>query len=791
VDLQSQAVLRIPLAWPYNPRTTSLAKDAKRQNVMYEKMTGGDGYYVFKRPGSVQAYDAGGSFTGQGLTYWNGQIMGVFADTLMTVTTPGPTGTDGTDFRSFSAAWPARLAHAAVVFKGRIFIFGGVGPATTYANIWSSMDGVSWTPSASAAPWGARQYVGAVVLGDTMYVMGGYDTATATYKNDVWSSQDGTTWKQVTAAAAWLPRNRFGLVATNSGLMLTGGVNTTFPAFDDVWYSADGETWTRQGGAFGWGTRQGHSSLYFNNNIWIIGGVTTAGVLQNDAWYSADGTNWTQATAAAFASARTLMGAVVYQGKMWVLGGSSGAGAVDDTYSSLDGTTWTLVDGTADYGDRYGAPAVVFQSPTQSPFAGLPYRYPTIFYLGGYSTSLATELNTVYVGYLNITPATSIGIALNAGAPANQPYQFASYNVGNQLLVKNNFGLNIFDSGTLNFVFDKGYPVQTVAGVVVLGGFVYVMDKSGLIYNCALDNPYYWPALNVIGADYEDDFGVCLAKYMNYVVAFGEFTTQVFYDAGLQFGSPLQPYLNANIRIGCAAADTVVEMDNTLVWVSQSRQLHRQVVVFDGVQPRPISTPEVEVFLNAANSTAIGDFTSPKAFAVSVQGHLFYVVYSDAANATYALAFDFMTQQWFDWTNTAGTGPYKYASFASTRELNGNYLQGKSDGKVYRVTRDLYGDNGVAFPVYIRTQKYDNGNNRFKFFGRMDVIGDRNTGTPSISYTDDDYQTYSTPRTVDMSAVRPSLFRNGHARRRAWVYQQSDTNAMRLEALEQTIEQGT
>jgi hypothetical protein len=790
LDLQSQSVLRVPLAWPYNPRTTTLVKDARRKNVIYEKMTAQNGYYAMKRPGVEEAYDSGAVSTGQGLTYFNGQLLGVFEDTLVTLASSGPTGTDGTDFRNYNAAWPGRLGHAAVTFNGRIFIFGGVGPASTYANIWSSMDGVSWTPSASAAPWGSRQYMGAVVLGDTMYIMGGYDTDTATYKNDVWSSKDGTKWEQVTAAAAWLPRNRFGLVATNSGMMLVGGVNTTFPAFDDVWYSADGATWTRQGGSFGWGTRQGHSLLYFNNSVYLIGGVNSAGTLQNDVWFTFDGSQWTQASAAAFASARSLMGAVVYAGQMWVLGGSTGGGAVDDVYSSLTGSgAWTLVDSTGNFGNIYGAPAVVFQSPTQAPFAGLPYRYPTIFYMGGYTG--VTETNQVSVGYLNATPGTNLGISLNSGAVADQPYQFASYNIGNQLLVKNNYGLNIFDSGSLNFVFDRGYPVQTVAGVVVLGGFVYVMDKSGLIYACAINNPYYWPALNVIGADYEDDFGVCLAKYLNYVVAFGEYTTQVFYDAGLQFGSPLQPYLNANIRIGCAAAETVVEMDNTLVWVSQTRQLHRQVVVFDGVSPRPISTPEIEKLINSDNATADGSFVSPKAYQVSTQGHLFYVLYSDDANCAFSVAFDFTTQQWFDWTDASGASPLKYASFASTRELNGNFLQGKEDGLVYRVAGDLYDDDGTPFPVYIRTQKYDNGNNRMKFFGRLDVIGDQSGAAPEISYTDDDYQSYSTPRAVDMTSARPALFRNGCARRRAWVYEQEDSEPMRVEALEQTIEQGT
>jgi hypothetical protein len=41
-----------------------------------------------------------------------------------------------------------------------------------------------------------------------------------------------------------------------------------------------------------------------------------------------------------------------------------------------------------------------------------------------------------------------------------------------------------------------------------------------------------------------------------------------------------------------------------------------------------------------------------------------------------------------------------------------------------------------------------------------------------------------------MSTPRPVLYRNGSGRRRAWKITQTDSNAMRLEALEVTFEQG-
>jgi hypothetical protein len=92
--------------------------------------------------------------------------------------------------------------------------------------------------------------------------------------------------------------------------------------------------------------------------------------------------------------------------------------------------------------------------------------------------------------------------------------------------------------------------------------------------------------------------------------------------------------------------------------------------------------------------------------------------------------------------------------------------------------------------VNIQTIKVDAGNNRTKFWGQFEVIGDRNVGQPTIYYSDDDYNTFSSGRTVNMNTSRPVLYRNGSSRRRSITYVQTDANPMRLEAFEMTYAQG-
>jgi len=341
----------------------------------------------------------------------------------------------------------------------------------------------------------------------------------------------------------------------------------------------------------------------------------------------------------------------------------------------------------------------------------------------------------------------------------------------------------VYDSGSITVITEAGYPTTTVPGIVVLGGSAYVMDPSGLIYSCALDNPYYWPALNVLGADYEDDAGVCLVKYLNYVVAFGTYTTQVFYDAGLATGSPLRPYLNANMKVGCANANTVCQVGTTVAWVGQTQQGSRQVFVFEGLVPKAISVAAIDKMLTSQTSPA-----NMRALTFSANGHIFYVLNSGQSNSN-ALVYDFTEKEWYEWEQTS-FGGFNYFAAAELTSTS-TYLLHPSNGIVYQTGLDLYTDDGTNFTVYLRTGTFDAETRRNKFWGRLDIVGDQNTGTPGIAFSDDDGQTYSAYRTVNMNSARPALFRNGASRYRIFVYFQEDANPMRIERLEQQFEIGT
>lgn len=776
---------RIPLFWPWNPRSPDTTKDARNVNVMVEKAN--DTTYVLKRPGVDLLYSIGAGGPGQGITYYNGATYSVNNDQLV-LSSANNSGTSGATWLSAGYAdWTSRSSFGCVTVQGTVYVMGGVIDAGASINIptndvWSITPGTGWQVCTSAAPWSARAepmvLSGGAGSDLAILLMGGVD-ATDTALNDVWASPDGVNWTQLVEEAPWAPRYGATCLVYQGAYYLIGGYDGS-QVFNDVWVSVDGVTWGEVVSSAYWPARAFAAGFSFNYNgkpaMWLVGGADVSLNGMNDVWVSSDGgKNWTF-TVAAFPTGILAAGYTVYNNKMWIINGRSGAAvstALNKVFASSDGVAWYQITTNGPWQASSSGAVVLF--PTATSVSA--YNYQTMYWLGGNNAG-GTKTNGVYYATLDIVP-TLLGTL--SPTVTGQRYQFASFQEGNILLVKNQSNLWVVSGGVIYKVNSNGYPGETVPGLVVLGTFAYVMDKSGLIHNCEADAPGIWPLLNSVGADYEFDPAVALSKYLNYVVAFGTYTTQFFYDAGVTDGSPLRPYLNANMKVGCAAAATVVDMGPTIMWLGRTQEYNRQVFMMNGMSPQVVSTPAIDKMLNG---TAWSD---PFAYSYYADGHLFYVI---ACFGARSFAYDMSTKEWHEWTDSTGDNALVYAGSASDLDLNGFMVQDYYNGSIYTVGAQYYSDDGNTFPVELVTGKVDCGNNYRKFWGQTTLICDRNTGIAYVQTTDDDYQTYTNARLVDTATARPTLFRNGSSRRRAWKVTIENDEPLRWESLEVAWEQG-
>lgn len=193
-----------------------------------------------------------------------------------------------------------------------------------------------------------------------------------------------------------------------------------------------------------------------------------------------------------------------------------------------------------------------------------------------------------------------------------------------------------------NITATTAYPDQTVRGIVYLDGTYYVMTPDALIYGSAINDPTNWSSLNVISAQSEPDPGVCLARQLNLIVAFGTYSTEFFYNAANPTGSPLLPYTSAFLEIGCATAGSVINAENSLIFMSVGRQKGRSISLLEGTTPKVLSTPYIDRLLNA---DSLANVTS---YYIKVKGHGFYILTLPASDLT--LVYDFTSAKWSKWT---------------------------------------------------------------------------------------------------------------------------------------------
>jgi hypothetical protein len=331
----------------------------------------------------------------------------------------------------------------------------------------------------------------------------------------------------------------------------------------------------------------------------------------------------------------------------------------------------------------------------------------------------------------------------------------------------------------------NGFPTSStvVPGAAYFDTYIFVMTSDGKIWNSEPNNPNNWDALNFITAEAEPDQGVALAKHLNYLIAFGQWSTEFFYDAANTVGSPLLPNQTFRIEFGCANGDSVVEMEQTVVWVGVGQNTGRMVLMLDGTRPIQVSDASIERILNGSSLTNV------RAYSLKVSGHYFYVLNLLDDNMT--LVLDVKSKQWCIWTSYLDNKEDILDGVFYTSYNNKSYSLDNLDGKLYNISEESYSDDAGPIQFRIRTNLIDASSTKRKFIGRLEVVGDKIGATLRVRHTDDDYNNWSQYRNVDLNANRSVLYQNGSFRRRAYEFFSTDDVPLRLQACEVDVDPGT
>jgi len=202
---------------------------------------------------------------------------------------------------------PFHLPQAAVVLNKTIICLDidpvRVQDGKQKARLWASEDGgKTWKRINENAPFGPRRPTAMVVFKGKIWVIGGVEDedrpprATEWYPwkmhNDVWYSADGgLSWKKSNVEQRWQPRNWAGFACDEERIWIVGGFDNFLQDrvsdLNDVWFTTDGEIWVSQGrGTF---TPRHAPTCYIHGGyLWVVAGKEktspTTGSHTNEVW---------------------------------------------------------------------------------------------------------------------------------------------------------------------------------------------------------------------------------------------------------------------------------------------------------------------------------------------------------------------------------------------------------------------------------------------------------------------------------------------------------------------------
>lgn len=354
-----------------------------------------------------------------------------------------------------------------------------------------------------------------------------------------------------------------------------------------------------------------------------------------------------------------------------------------------------------------------------------------------------------------------------------------------------------------------------ISAFAEMDGYLFYSDDSGYINNSDLNSVTAYTANARIAVQMSPDPPVGVARQKNTIIVFGNASKEAFYNAGLTT-APLQRAPQFFDRIGCLDQLTVTTLENEIFFVSTPAEGDVGVYRIRDLQAQRISTPNVDRIIGTAIGSGGAIYASSfrlggypyASFALSTASEASENILLESGDAMLledadnillesnpAQTASFVRQMvynaalniWAEWDSSEATfidgisSGYSNQLFATSRFETG--------GKVYTINpgagSELYQDDGSAYSLEIRTSKLLDGPQR-KFIEQVTLLGwdSSNTTMPYLSWSDDDYATFSATRQFTLIGGVPTLHRCGsHRQGRAYKITDSANVPFRAEAL--------
>ena len=382
--------------------------------------------------------------------------------------------------------------------------------------------------------------------------------------------------------------------------------------------------------------------------------------------------------------------------------------------------------------------------------------------------------STVYNGTTSLGSITGVAADIVEAVVGTTPTLLIPSN-GNKLYYYQ-------DGGAITEITDGDFPSNnsmTITGSPInMNGYTFIMTTNARIYNSDLNSISAWTSTSFLSVDKYPDRGVGLARHKDLVVAFGKESTEFFRIVFNESGSPLQNVSEAAIRIGCIGPESIVQFEDTVAWVGASDTGSTSVYMLEGYKPVRISDNVLDAFLALKSGTPV------YLTAAKLRGKTFIFVIFGSFTWVYCIE----DKMWHEWQPASSVLWHKFASSTSATEAIYSVSRHSTSGKVYILNPivPVFTDDGSNYEFLLQTSKIDVNNTNRKRLHKLALVADNTTSATNmnISWSDDDYTTFTTARTVPMASTNKYLMSLGQFRRRAFRFSNTSSLPLRLEAID-------
>lgn len=343
----------------------------------------------------------------------------------------------------------------------------------------------------------------------------------------------------------------------------------------------------------------------------------------------------------------------------------------------------------------------------------------------------------------------------------------------------------IATDNTVTAIVDPDLPTPHLPCPVFLDGYLFlVKEDTADIYNSDLNDPTAWTSGNFITAEMEPDYLQKITKINNYLLAFGTYSIEYFWDAGVESGSPMQRN-DTPVKIN-GYLGGFTKWGNTIFFIGNSSFSQPDVYRLDDFKIKGVGTPVISKYLNTINDVKTTWFGNIVAWA----GRTFYLMNVGSKTFLYDVDQDLWSRVKYQdedgfYINYAinVNSPSSYFSYFS--------MEG-SDEDIHVFDEDLYQDASTDFTATVITNPEDFETFNRKTMSRCTVIADQTDDDAflELSWTDDDFKTFSDPRLINLNQDLASTYQLGQFRRRAFKLEFTENAPLRLQELEVDINRG-